>query len=182
MTIPRVAIVMPVYNGRRYLVDAVASIIEQSFTDWQLICVNDGSSDGSGELLDWFAGHDSRIRVLHQDNAGIVAALNNGIAATASPLVCRMDCDDIALPNRLKQQTNYLQQHPDCVVVGGAILEIDADDDPLHVSWLPMEHEVILNNLLHRHTGHFHPTTMIRASHLKAVAGISFKVPVGRRP
>jgi glycosyltransferase involved in cell wall biosynthesis len=136
-----------------------------------MICVNDGSTDGSAAVLEWFASCDPRLRVLHQSNAGIVEALNKGIAAAQAPLICRMDCDDVALPNRLELQTRYLEDHPECVVVGASILEIDADNDPLQVSRLPREHAAILNNLLHRRTGHFHPTTMIRSAALQAVGG-----------
>lgn len=168
---PQVSIVMPVYNGQRYLVDAVASLVEQSFTDWELICVDDGSTDRSAEIMDWLASQEDRIRVLHQDNTGIVGALNRGCAAAQAPLICRMDCDDIALPNRLAIQHEYLQQHADVVVVGGAILEMDSEGDPLANSRLPLTHEAIESNLLSRRTGHFHPTTMFRTEAFLAVGG-----------
>ena len=75
---PLVSVVMPVFNAGRYLSVAVTSIIDQSFRDWEMICVNDGSTDGSAQLLDQFAQRDARIRVVHQANAGIVSALNHG--------------------------------------------------------------------------------------------------------
>ncbi len=171
MQTPLVSVIMPVFNGGRFVVDAIASIVEQSFTDWHMICINDGSTDQSGALLDWFAQREPRIEVHHQPNAGIVAALNHGIAAAKSPLICRMDCDDVALPQRLELQTSYMREHADCAVVGSAILEIDADNDPLQVNRLPSTHDRIVENLLHRRTGHFHPTTMIRAEALRAVQG-----------
>ncbi len=162
---------MPVYNGGSFLIDAVASIVEQSFSDWELICVNDGSTDDSPNVLDWFATKDNRIQIVHQSNAGIVAALNRGCTAARGKLICRMDCDDIALEDRLRTQYGFLVEHPDCVVVGSAILAIDTDSSPLGVQKLPSEHEQIRANLMHRNTGHFHPTTMIRAAALKSVGG-----------
>ena len=168
---PLVSVVMPVYNAGRFLSGAVNSIREQSFRDWEMICVDDGSTDGSGERLDEFAAQDARIRVIHQTNTGIVGALNRGCEAARGPLICRMDSDDIALPNRMQQQIAFLRSSPGCVAVGGAILEIDVDGDPLCCSRLATSHTEIENNLLHRRTGLFHPTTMIRAEALRAVGG-----------
>lgn len=168
---PLVSVIMPVYNAEKYLVQAVASIVDQTSFDWELICVNDGSSDSSGQILQWFAEQDSRIRVIHQANMGIVAALNGGCAIARAPLICRMDADDIALPDRLERQSLFMRRNPTCTVVGGAIVQIDADGDPLTVTQLPSDHRAILGNLLNRRTGHFHPTVMVRAEALEAVGG-----------
>lgn len=168
---PLISIVMPVYNAGPYLIDAVASIAAQTMRDWRLICVDDGSTDGSGEVLDWFASNDERIRVIHQPNSGIVAALNRGCAEARGPLLCRMDADDIALPQRLEKQAEYLRRNPNCTVVGSAILEMDADGDPLAISALPSNHDEIVANLLNRKTGHFHPSTMFRGEAFEAVGG-----------
>lgn len=168
---PLISVVMPVYNAGDYLVDALASIVEQSHRDWEMICVDDGSSDRSGAILDWFAQQDERIQVVHQANAGIVAALSLGCGLAKAPLICRMDSDDIALPERLNLQAEYLRLHPTCAVVGGAILEMDQEGDPLVTSRLPGRHEEIVDGLLQRRTGHFHPTTMFRAEAFEAVGG-----------
>ena len=160
---PAISVVMPVYNGQDYVLDAVASIAEQSFEDWELLCVNDGSSDGTAEILDWCVSQDSRIRVIHQRNTGLVGALNHGFDQARAELVMRMDHDDLALPGRMQRQYRFMQQNSDCVVCGGAIMEMDSDGDLLGSSSLPLEHDNIVANLLHRRTGHFHPTTLIRA-------------------
>lgn len=78
MSQPTVSVVLPVYNPGKYLTHAIGSIIDQSYQDWELICVNDGSTDQSREVLDWFAYQDKRIRVYHQENSGVVAAANRG--------------------------------------------------------------------------------------------------------
>ena len=165
---PLVSVVMPVYNGGEFLVDAVASILEQSFEDWELICVNDGSTDGSAQKLEALAQIDSRLRILHQTNWGIVSALNRGCKAARGELICRLDCDDIAFPDRLQKQVDYMQSHPKCIVVGGGILEIDSNNTPLAITRLPKDHHQIIRNLLHRQTGHFHPTTMFRRGAFEA--------------
>lgn len=175
MTRPLISVVMPVYNAEKYLIDAVASILEQDLSDWELICVDDGSSDASPAVLDWFAAQDQRIQVVHQPNSGIVHALNRGCGLAKAPLLCRVDADDIALPCRLRQQADFMRRNPHCSVVGGGILEVDADTDPLGVSRLPEDHARIVDNLLHRKTGLFHPTTMIRAAAFEAVGGYRAK-------
>ena len=168
---PQVSIVMPIYNGQNYLVDAVASLVEQTFADWELICVDDGSTDRSAEIVDWLASQEDRIRVLHQENTGIVGALNHGCTVAQAPLICRMDCDDIALPDRIAKQYEFLQRNPDVLVVGSSILEMDSDGEPLAISRLPLKHAGIEANLLSRRTGHFHPTTMFRAEAFRDVGG-----------
>ncbi len=168
---PLISVVMPVYNAGAYLLSAIASILEQTCRDWEMLCVDDGSNDGSGTMLDWFATQDERIRVVHQANAGIVAALNHGCQLAKAPLLCRMDADDVALPGRLQQQLNYMRSNPSCTVVGGAILEMDSAGDPLAISRLSAEHDQIVEQLLNRRTGHFHPTTMFRAEAFEAVGG-----------
>lgn len=168
---PQISVVMPVYNPGEHLISAVASILEQSLADWELICVNDGSTDNSPAVLDWFAGQDDRIRIVHQSNSGIVKALNNGCQLARSPFICRMDADDIAVANRLQLQAKYMLEHPDCVALGGAILEIDSDGDRLRAGTLPQNHDDIVANLLHRRSGLYHPTTMIRRSAFEAVEG-----------
>ncbi|MFK7736022.1 MAG: glycosyltransferase family 2 protein [Pirellulaceae bacterium] len=171
MSSPAVSVVMPFYNSGQYTIDAVASILDQSFADLEVICVNDGSSDETPELLDWFATQDSRVRVHHQSNAGIVAALNVACKSARAPLLVRMDSDDCALPNRIATQVQWMNDHPQCVVCGTGILEIDSDGDPLCLSRLPQEHAQIVDSLLHRRTGHFHPSTMIRTDSFRQVGG-----------
>jgi len=171
MTDPLVSIVLPVYNAERYLQTALASMFAQSFTNWELIGINDGSCDGSARILEACAASEPRMRVLHQENQGIVQTLNRGIAAARGSLICRMDADDIAMPQRLAQQVAFMQQHPQHVVVGGAILKIDSDSDPLGVDRLATSHEQIEQALLSRQTGLFHPATLIRAQALAQVGG-----------
>lgn len=171
MESPSVSVVMTIYNGERYLIDSLASIVEQSFQDWELLCVNDGSQDRSGEILRWFAECDPRIRILEQENAGIVQAANRGCYAANAPLICRMDCDDIAYPHRLQVQYDFMRDHPQHVAVGGAILEIDNDSDPLGLASLPTNHPNIVDNLLTRRTGLFNPASMLRKSAFEAVGG-----------
>ncbi len=168
---PKVSILLPIYNAERFVEAALRSMMTQTYQDWEMICVNDGSRDTSGAIADRLANEDSRIRVVHQTNCGLVRSLNRGIDMVRGPYVARMDADDIAMPDRLAQQVAYLDSQSQCVAVGGAILKIDVDSDPLGIDRLPQQHMDIERALLERRTGLFHPTTMLRTDALRSVGG-----------
>ncbi|MCC6512112.1 MAG: glycosyltransferase [Pirellulaceae bacterium] len=168
---PRVSILMPIYNAQRYLSAALESMVAQSFTDWEMICIDDGSSDGSSDILRRWALKDQRLRVISQENQGIARTLNHGLTLARAPLVARMDADDISMPERLAIQVAFLDQHADHVAVGGSILKIDDESDRLGVDHLPAEHSAIEQALLRRQTGMFHPTVLMRKRIVQAVGG-----------
>lgn len=105
MTQPAVSIVIPAYNAARYLKTAIDSMRAQTFTAWEMICINDGSRDATAAMLNEYAVEDSRIRVIHQDNQGVTRTLNRGLALAQTPLIARMDADDIAMPDRSRRRT-----------------------------------------------------------------------------
>jgi len=111
---------MPVYNGERFLAEALESILGQTFREFEFVIVDDGSTDASPAILADYASRDSQIRVIRQANAGIVAALNRGLRECRAPLVARMDADDVSLPERFAAQAEYLTNHPDVVAIGTA--------------------------------------------------------------
>lgn len=117
MGTPRVSVLLPVRNGLPYLPQAVASLGRQTLADYEVVAVDDGSTDGSAEMLDTFAARDARIRVLHRSPAGLVPALNAGLGACRAELVARMDADDVAGPRRLELQVELLGSRPDVGVV-----------------------------------------------------------------
>jgi len=167
----KISVLMPVYNAAPYLVASVASIIEQEFRDWEMICVNDGSRDESLEILQRFASIDSRIRVIDQSNAGIVAALQRAIDEARGELLARMDADDISVASRFGKQVEFLARHPDVVVVGGAALEIDSDGDPLRITQYPSQSDLLVQRLLKRHSALIHPSVMRRRQAVQQVGG-----------
>src|SRR6478672_11907562 len=109
---PTLSVLMPVYNGARYLAEAVESILGQTFRDFELIIVNDGSTDGSEKILRRYAEQDGRIKLISRPNTGIVGALNDAIAASKCELMARMDADDVAMPDRFEKQLAYMRDHP----------------------------------------------------------------------
>jgi len=171
MNKPLVSVVIPIYNPGKHLAVALGSIIDQSFQNWEMICVNDGSTDSSLETLKWFSNRDKRIQIIDQPNGGIVRALNRGCLSANADLICRMDADDIAMPSRIEQQVAFMNQNPEHVAVGGCILAIDSESEPLGIQKLPWQHDLIVENLLNRRTGLFHPTSMIRAEAMHKIGG-----------
>jgi len=116
MTSPLVSVVLPVCNGAADLPVAIDTILKQTFADFELIAINDGSSDGTAAVLDGL--RDPRVQVIHQDNMGLAAALNRGIARARGRYVARQDHDDWARPTRLEKQVAFLEANPDCALVG----------------------------------------------------------------
>src|ERR1051326_2264165 len=123
---PFVSVLVPVYNAARYLDVAISSVLRQTFSDFELIAVDDGSKDDSKKILEHFSANDARIRVISRPNTGIVGALNDGLAVARGEFIARMDADDVALPGRFQAQLDYLRGHPDCIAVGTAVQIIDA--------------------------------------------------------
>ena len=130
---PRVSVVLPVYNGARDVPAAVQSILAQTFTDFELIAINDGSTkDNSREVLDGLAEstRDPRLRVVHLDaNVGLARALNHGIGLASGAFIVRQDQDDISRPERIARQLAFMQTNPRCGLLGTAA-EIWIGDEP----------------------------------------------------
>ncbi len=113
---PQVSVVLPAYNAAATIAAAVRSVLRQTFSDFELLVIDDGSTDGTPEILQKF--RDSRLRILHQAHAGLVAALNRGIEAARAPWIARMDADDICHRRRLEKQLAFAQNHPELGAVG----------------------------------------------------------------
>ena len=121
---PQVTVLMAVYNGAAYLREAVDSILAQTFGDLELLVVDDGSGDATGEILASYG--DSRLRVIRNDtNRGLPAALNIGLRAARAPLVARLDADDRSHPSRLERQVRFLESHPEVALLGTEYRVID---------------------------------------------------------
>ncbi len=118
---PRVAVLMPARDAARTVRAAATSILRQTERDLSLVCVDDGSADGTAALLDRLAGRDRRVRVVRGPGEGIARALNRGLAACDAELVARMDADDVAYPTRLARQLEALRATPGLVAVGGRV-------------------------------------------------------------
>jgi glycosyltransferase involved in cell wall biosynthesis len=113
---PQITVLMPAYNAGKYIREAVWSVLHQTYHDFELLIINDGSTDNTLELALSFT--DPRVIVVNKDHEGIASALNTGLKLANAPFVARFDADDICVCNRFETQLNFLQDHPDYVLVG----------------------------------------------------------------
>src|SRR5438270_14004268 len=124
MTDPSVSVLMHVHNGGSYLKEAIESMLNQTYIDFEFIIINDGSTDGLKEIIKQF--YDDRIVYIENDtNKGLIESLNKGIDAARGNFIARMDSDDIALPIRLEAQVRYMNEHPKTAVLASRIVFID---------------------------------------------------------
>jgi len=170
---PTVSVLMPAYNAERYVAEAVESILNQTFRDFEFLIVDDGSTDRTKSILETYALDDERIRLTSRPNTGLVVALNEMLDKAQAPYIARMDADDIALPNRIERQVAYMRSHPDCAVVSGRALVIDPDGDPLCEWFSEQIHEEIDRAHINSLQGSClcHPAAMIRAESVRMVGG-----------
>lgn len=159
---PAISVVMAVYNGGDYLSQAIESILQQTWRDFEFIIINDGSTDKTVSILDYYANNDPRIIVISRENRGLVASLNEGLAEAKADLIARMDADDIALQTRLAEQFEFLSINPEFVCVGSDPIIIDEDGDELIHLKIPSSDEVIQQQLLAGHCPIEHPSVMLR--------------------
>src|SRR3712207_4054623 len=129
-----ISVVMPVFNGQRFLAEAMDSLLAQTFRDFEVVAVDDGSTDDTPATLHRYAERDARVRVIRGDHAGISAALNRGIAAATHEWIARMDADDVATPDRFAKQLAAAAAHPDVVVWGSYANHVDASGNVLGLS------------------------------------------------
>ena len=136
-----ISVIMPVYNGERFLSEAIDSILAQTIGNFELIIVDDGSTDGSAQIIKEYAQRDGRVCVLqHGENRGQAAARNSGLAAAQGEYIIGMDADDISPPERLRKQLDFLRQRPDIGVLGTWRRTIDAAAQPIDLTQSPLGH------------------------------------------
>ena len=167
-----ISVILACYNTERYIASAVKSILAQTFGDFELILLNDGSTDRSAEILKQLAAQDSRIKLISRPNKGLTKTLNEGISLATAPLIARMDADDISLPTRFEKQVAYLDANPDCVCVGSRVTLIDPYDSPISVTDHKLDHDAIDADLL-KGIGWsiVHPAAMMRTEAVRRVGG-----------
>ena len=159
---PTVSVVMPVYNAEKYLSEAVESILAQTLSDFELIILNDGSSNSSHVILSEYEAKDARIVYKNfRQNRGLPSMLNDGIKIARGEYIVRMDQDDISLPERLEKQVNYMQIHPE-VGICGSWVEIIGERAGEILKY-PCTHDEIYAKMLFENAL-VHPTVIMRSS------------------
>lgn len=141
---------MPVYNSVKYVAEAVESLLSQSFTDFELIIINDASTDASAGVLKNFK--DGRIKLINNDqNKGVVFSRNRGLAEARGRFIAQFDSDDVAMPGKFEKQINFLNKNPDFGMVGSWVRMIDSEGKMMKEKWrLPAKPELIQAIMLFR--------------------------------
>ena len=169
---PEATVVLCIYNGEKYLAQAIDSVLQQDFQNFELFLLDDGSTDGTLQIIREYEKRDRRCKVFTGPNLGLIGSRNLGISHANSDLIVLMDADDICMPNRLSTQIRYLNEHPDCVAVGAAALLIDPQGDPLKELLLAEDHAGIDAAHMAGHGGAIvNPSTMMRKQAVLQVGG-----------
>lgn len=172
-----VSIILAVYNCETYLAEALDSIQAQTWPDWELIVIDDGSTDRSSATAQDYAARDPRIVYVRQpQNQGLVACLNEGLRRARGQYVARLDADDAMRPDRLEKQVAYLELHPEVGLLGSSIESIDDRGDTIAITHVETDPDR-LKRLLAKKNPFFHPSVMMRAATLKAVGDYSSVYP-----
>lgn len=160
MTLPRVTVLMPVYNCKAYLAEAIETILGQTYCNFEFLIIDDGSTDGSDTVLSSYARREHRIvAVFNKANMGVIGALNRGLALARGEYVARMDADDVCRPTRLEKQVAFLDSHPN-VDVCGCWLQLFGDSE--NTVWSYPEDNETIQSLLLFHSSMPHATVMLR--------------------
>ena len=168
--VPLVSVVLPVFNAQPYLRDALTSVLGQTLTDFEVIAIDDGSTDASGRILAEQAGMDARIRHMSRENRGLTHTLNEGLEAARAGYVAIMNADDVALPDRLRLQVAFLDAHPRVAAVGGQATLMLADGTPGPSTGLPCDPAAI-RRFLGTMSPFAHPAVMLRRHDALAAGG-----------
>ncbi|NTW34221.1 MAG: glycosyltransferase, partial [Bacteroidetes bacterium] len=160
---PEVSVLIAVYNGEKFLTEAIESILQQTFTDFELIIINDGSTDKTKDII--LSYNDDRIKYFENEtNIKLIPTLNKGIDLACGKYIARIDADDIAMPNRLEVQYNYMEKHPE-IGLCASWLKTIGDGEQKIVEFKSQHDEIRLELFFHSYM--HHPTVMMRTSLFK---------------
>ncbi len=168
---PLVSVVMAVFNQERTVRRAMASILGQTFTDFEIIVIDDASTDGTHDELTRMGRSDSRLKIFrNKANIGLAGSLNLAWRASRGQLIARMDGDDVSNRNRFEMQVAFLKDHPEIGVLGTAAELFDPAGEPIGVAVRPADHDTLVS-LMHREIPFIHPSVMMRRSVLELTNG-----------
>jgi len=166
---PKISVIMSVYNSEKYLREAVLSVLGQTYKDFEFIIINDGSTDNSLKTLKEFEDQDSRIKLISRENKGLVDSLNEGIKMAQGEYIARMDADDISVPERLEKQLKWAAEN-DLAVCGTWAEEIDSiGNEVKDLNYPPVVGRVRFFTLLH--CPFIHPSVIFRKDIFEKVGG-----------
>ena len=151
-------------------------MLNQTFTDFEFLIVNDGITDESGEIISWYAEQDSLIRVFDKRNTGLADSLNYGVAYAKGEWIARIDADDLCMPDRLQRQMEVAQSDEDIVLIGTGIILIDDKSTPLKTYRYPQKHEALLRSLTSGGAFFAHSSALYSTKSVRDVGGYRARV------
>jgi len=157
---PLISVIMSVFNGEKYLRDSINSILNQTYRDLEFIIINDGSTDGSIEVIQEIEERDNRIVLIDRENKGLIASLNECIHLAKGEYLVRMDADDISMPNRIEEQLQFMVENPDVSVLGSYV-EIFGYEVKSSIWKLPIKDQALKARLLFT-VAFCHPSVMYK--------------------
>ena len=166
---PNVSVVMSVFNGERFVRQAVDSILAQTLTSFEFVVVDDGSTDTTAEILESYS--DPRLRLITQERTGLIASLNRAIDGASGEYIARMDADDISLPQRLELQLERLEGNPGVALLGTQVEEIDEAGDTIRRHHYPTDSAAVAKALLRGATAICHGAVIFRRACFERVGG-----------
>lgn len=166
--IPAISVIMSVYNGEKHLAEAVDSILNQTFEDFEFIIIEDASTDQTPEILKNYGKQDHRIKIITKEenrgNKGFIENLNIGLRAAQGKYIARMDADDISAPERFEKQVEFLENNEDVFMVGSDIQHINEDGKKLRLMKSYLSNENIRTEMI-KNISMFHPVILFRNNH-----------------
>lgn len=170
--VPRIGVVMPVYNAASYLKEAIDSLLTQTYQDFEILAVNDASTDGSRDILEQYSSRHRNLRIFDQrSNSGVTKSLNLGLLASRSELIARMDADDVCLPERFQKQVEFLDDNKEVGILGSWFWSMD--ESMRNVLWdnrIETSHEDI-SRVLPERCCIGHPTVMMKRRVIEEIGG-----------
>jgi glycosyltransferase involved in cell wall biosynthesis len=180
MITPRISVVLAVRNGERHLEESVRSVLAQSFDDFELIVVDDGSTDGTAGIVAALQSADPRVVAVRQENQGLAASLNRGLALARAEYVARQDADDLSVPDRFARQIAFLEQHPSVAAVGSSADVIDRSGAVVGALRAERGAPAVKRGLLTLRSTPVHGSMMMRRDVVLAAGGYRVSFPVGQ--
>lgn len=165
---PKLTVLMSVYNDEKYLQESIDSILNQTFTEFEFLIINDGSTDNSFNILKENAEKDPRIKIIiNEENIGLIASLNKGLKLASCDLIARMDSDDIAIASRLEVQYQFMIENPNISVCGGGFIH---QEEPNRIYIYPETHaDIVISSFYNCSLAH--PTVIYRKTDILSIGG-----------
>jgi glycosyltransferase involved in cell wall biosynthesis len=170
---PVITVLMPVYNAGKYIGEAIASVLAQSFTDFELLIVDDASTDNTCTVISSFTDH--RIRYVRQERGGVAKALNTGLQAAKGKYIARFDADDICMSERLAKQYEVMQTHPEIVITGSDAVYLLETGEPLFRFYCNAYSNDVLVQMLPSQCPFIHSSVMYRKEAVRTLGGYNEK-------